>query len=199
MNILPVSDNVGHLNANFGKKTSESAFERKFANYGSDDIFVSQKRSVMNQIKNYLTSVGIEANIRRDECLEISNLSKLPKEANPITDLMLQFTKKINGSVDFGKIGASTLGAVEELKGGKFNNRRFDISKSKIESIGRLKKVDGSLVISPKQLRDIDFEGLEVSDDIIIADKNDFGMYTYKPLDKFDKAAVLGGFELLHY
>ena len=195
MNILPILNINSVSKLNFGNNDSK-LYGLQFS---QNDEFISQKRTVMSQIRKYLTSVGIRSKITQDNFLEIESLNKLPKEAAEITDYILQYTKKITGSLDFGAIGATNLGQVEILQGNGLRNKKFDFSTSEITNIGILKKIDGNMVINRQQAKNLDFEGLEVTGDIFISigEKGSFPLL--KKLDKFDKAALLGGFNILNY
>ena len=196
MNILSVNSSNICSNLNCSKTRNVMNFITGAQN--CCDGFISRRKSVMNQIAHYLNSVGINTNINKNNSLEIEKLDKLPKDATEITDYILQYTDTIKGSVDFGKIGATNMGQVKELKGDLKLGRKFDFSTSEIKNFGLLEKIDGYMVISPKQLVSLDFEGLEVTGDIIVADRTG-STASYKRLDHFDKMALLGGFELLHY
>ena len=164
MNISAINYVKFNNNINFGDfKPVDDASLRP----DSSDEYISQKKSVMNQIRNYLLSVGIKAQIRENNSLEISDINKLPIDAIPITNMILQYTKKINGSVDFGKIGAENIGSVELLQGKIFGSNKFD------------------------------FTGLEITGDIFVKQPTQSSHNIYRKLDNFEKMALLGGFTLL--
>ena len=170
------------------------------------DKFVSRRFASTIDIADYLNGIGIKTNIRNDKYLEISGLNKFNDAVRDYKNAMqininaiLPYVKKVTGSVDFGANGINSLGSIEELKGTIFAGRRFDFSTSDIKSLGNLEKIDGIMVINPKQLRDLEFEGLDVTGDIIISKTCSDGTIKTKKLDSVYKAALLGGFELLTY
>ena len=169
------------------------------------DIFENQRNAMLAQITNALKSVGVKAKKKNDNSITVFGLNKISHYKNGVcngiplsADYILQFTREIQGSTNFGAIGATTLGKVKTMQKTALGGSKFDISTSEILSLGRLEKVDGSLIINTKQLDKMNFEGLEVTGDIIVA-TNLHGKNNYKKLDKYHKNALLAGFNLLTY
>ncbi len=171
---------------------------------GFEDTFVNKRKQTANEIAKYLKSGGIKAKVSREGFLEVSNLNNLARlqaiesDIKSNADYLLQYTKKIRGSVDFGKINASTLGRVEVLEGLPFRKNIFDFSKSEISDLGNLQRVEGSIIITPEQLINIDFEGLKVSDEVMVSIPK-AGFHRFKILDEYNKNALLAGFKILNY
>ena len=170
------------------------------------DVYLASKESILNNIKDYLKRMGIKVKNTNDGLLEVSKLDKLAQRRNSTyvgiptdADYILQFVKTINGSTDFGKIGATTFGMVKTLHGSTFGGDKFDISTSEISNLGSLRKIEGSLYINSEQYRNMKFEGLDVTGDIYISKGNPFGKPEFVKLKKADKDAFLNGFEIIEY
>lgn len=180
MNISPINlinNNIlSKMNSNY-KNTYSSPL-----NFLGDDSF-QKSECQPEKYADLINNNGGAAVTTEDGKLIINNITrKVLDSAKVRFDDILKCTSQINCRVDFGELGATTLGGVTCLGSDCILGRRvFDFSTSEINDFSGLSNIYGDILINRDQWEGDSFGGINIDGKIYVVDVNREGVRVLTP------------------